>query len=327
MKPYQIFLAIVFVCVFVGLQTPMGSPYYHPAGVEPDSAPMFVADIAAFETALVWSNNTGSQIVEIIIDNFDLDPRDEVAVITQNGTLVIFDDNREKIAKVLISSEPFAMSAMAADAGAAMELLVGTADGFLVIAADQTVLTNISLPNAVRVVSGADIDGDTFDEAVVGCDDWRVYAYEITGVQSWFFPTNAPVRLLDSANVDGVLGDEVLAASTNKRFSLIDGAGSATFENNPASGIEAIAIGDVDGTALLEVFYGTSSGKLSVFTNTGTSVFNTTVADSISALRVGNLVTGGKSEIILGTSGSELRVLNETGGLLWNKTLGAEVSD
>ena len=73
MKPYHAILAIVFVCVIAGISIQATQPGQQPALVMSPYAPHSVAEIAPFNTALVWSTTTGSQVIDIEVANFDSD--------------------------------------------------------------------------------------------------------------------------------------------------------------------------------------------------------------------------------------------------------------
>ncbi|MHA1929256.1 MAG: hypothetical protein ACTSV2_11840, partial [Candidatus Thorarchaeota archaeon] len=137
MKLYQMLIGVAFVVVILGLQVPVTTNTGGQFLDDPLNRHMAISDLTPYEIALVWSNATGSQIVDVVTGNFDGDSRTEVAVITQNGTLVIYDDNNTRIRTIDIGSTPYSLDAILADAGTVHELLIGTDDGFVVIRTDS----------------------------------------------------------------------------------------------------------------------------------------------------------------------------------------------
>ena len=178
MKPYHAILALVFVCALAGISIQATQTGHQPALVMSPYSPHSVAEIAPFDIALVWSSTIGSQVIDIIIDNFDSDANQEVAVITLNGTLFLFDENSTLLWKVSLGSTPRVLTAIDGTASVGKEMLIGTDAGILVIGSDTTVQMNKSTPAPVYAVTGANLDGDVYDEIVVGCDDFYIYAYQ-----------------------------------------------------------------------------------------------------------------------------------------------------
>ena len=156
MKSHYLILAVIGIfVVFFGLQTIGGEIR---SEIEYNGSPndsIIVADLIPYEISLVWTNNTNNQIIDFVAGNFDSDAQEEVAVVTQNGTLYLFDNDGSRIWYKDIESTPYAISKIAADADSKLELLIGTQDGFLVVAANETILTNITLSDEARAVSAA----------------------------------------------------------------------------------------------------------------------------------------------------------------------------
>ncbi len=262
MKPYHLILGLVIVCALVGMQTTAGDASMDLAAFELGRMPLHLSDIAEFEIAEAWTNTTGAQVIDLVVDNFDADANDEVAVLTANGSLYLFDDDGTLLWQVDLGITPYVLAPIAVDAGTTLELLVGTTEGFKVIAADQTVLVDVILGNDVRAVVAADLDGDNEDEVVVGCDDNRVYAYETNSVQLWNYTSNGPVRTVAAGDILGGAADEVLAGSENGRFTLLNSIGTVAFERLASSAVRVLGIGDLAGTVAQEVVFGTSLGDV-----------------------------------------------------------------
>ncbi|TFG31440.1 hypothetical protein EU527_12490, partial [Candidatus Thorarchaeota archaeon] len=326
MKPYHAILALVFVCALAGISIQATQPGHQPALVMSPYSPHSVAEITPFDTALVWSIATGNQVVDIIVDNFDSDARDEVAVITQNGTLFLFDDDATLIWKLKLGSTPRTLTSLDGTASVGQEMLIGTNTGILVVGADKTVQMNMSLPEAVYAVAGANLDGDAFDEVVIGCDDFYVYAFEIDTTPLWSYLSNGRVRLIEVADIDADSRDEIVVASDGGRFTLLQDTGAVVFEKTSTTAIRGVAIGDLTTASDPDVVYGNANGTVHVYEATGTLAYSIQIGEGITALEVGDLVTGGRHELALGTSNAALRVFNSSGGLLWNKTLGGQVN-
>jgi hypothetical protein len=224
MKIYHVIIALLVVCALAGLQFQMTNTGLQPVTItkpQVQQVPYSIAEISPFDTALVWSTTTGNQVVEVVVDNFDADVRDEVAVITNNGTLFLFDDNSTLLWKLKLSSIPHALTSFDGTAATGQEMLIGTDRGILVIGADKTVQMNMSLPESVYAVAGGNLDGDAFEEVIVGCDDFYVYAFEIDTTPLWSYLSNGRVRLLAGADLDADARTEVVVASEGRRFTLL----------------------------------------------------------------------------------------------------------
>ena len=326
MKSHHVILALLAVCVIVGIQMQTTEPSIQPVPVITPQDSNALAEISPFATAAVWTTTTGSQVVGTVSADFDIDSNDEVAVILQNGTLVLFDDNSSLLWRLNLGSTPRAIAAIDGTAVGPLEILVGTNDGVVVVAADKSLLMNMSLPEPVYAVAGANVDGDVYDEVVVGCDDFYVYAYEIDTTPVWDYLSNGRVRLLKAEDVDADGRDEVLAASDARRLTLLQDTGAVIFEKTSGTGITAIGFGDLTIAADLDVVMGNSNGTLSVWRTTGTLEYSRQVKDSIIALDIGQLIAAGNEEVALGTSAGALRVYDSSGTLLWNKTLASQVN-
>ncbi|TFH08265.1 MAG: hypothetical protein E4H14_06765 [Candidatus Thorarchaeota archaeon] len=326
MKPYQAIIALVFVCVLAGVSVRATGPGMIPITVLSPESPNMLAEIAPFETALVWSTTSGSQVNDIVVDNFDADAYEEVAVITQNGTLFLFDEDSTLLWKLGLGSIPHAIAAIDGTASVGKEMLIGTDRGVLVIGANKIVQMNMSLPEPVYAVTGAHLDGDGLEEVVVGCDDFFVYAFEIDSTPLWSYLSNGQVRLLEGADIDSDARTEFIVASQGRRFTLLQDTGAMVFEKTSDTSINVVGIGDLTAAANLDLVYGNSNGTLTVWGSTGTLAYSIQAMDSITALQIGNLITGGRHELAIGTSAAALRIFDSGGVQLWNKTLGGQVN-
>ena len=133
MKPYQAIIALAFVCILAGISIQGTGPGMIPATIVNPESPNTLAEIAPFDTALVWSTTTGSQVNDIVVDNFDADAFDEVAVIDQNGTLYLFDEDSTLLWQLDLGSTPHALAAIDGTASAGKEMLIGTDYGIIVV--------------------------------------------------------------------------------------------------------------------------------------------------------------------------------------------------
>jgi len=97
MKTYHVIIALLLVCALAGFSAQMTNTSLQPVAItsqqvqQVQQVPHSIAEIAPFDTAIVWSTTTGNQVVDVVVDNFDADVRAEVAVIVQNGSLFLFD--------------------------------------------------------------------------------------------------------------------------------------------------------------------------------------------------------------------------------------------
>jgi len=131
MKTYQAIIALAFVCLIAGISIQGTDPGLQPFTVVSPQDTNTIAEIAPFDTALVWSTTVGSQVNDIVVDNFDADANDEVAVIAQNGTLFLFDEDSTLLWQLNLGSTPHAMAAFDGTVAAGKEMLIGTDYGIL----------------------------------------------------------------------------------------------------------------------------------------------------------------------------------------------------
>ncbi|MCK4568602.1 MAG: PQQ-like beta-propeller repeat protein, partial [Candidatus Thorarchaeota archaeon] len=309
MKTYQAIIALLFVCFLAGVSIQGTGPGSIPVTVLSPESPHTVAEIAPFDTALVWSTTVGMQVNDIVVDNFDSDAYDEVAVIAQNGTLFLFDEDSTLLWQLKLGSTPHAMAAIDGTASAGKEILIGTDAGIIVVGADKFVQMNMSLPEPVYAVTGAHLDADGLEEVVVGCDDFYVYAFEIDTTPLWSYLSNGMVRLLDAADIDSDARTEIVAASEGRRFTLLQDTGIEIFNETSPTAINAIATGGLTDDVYLDVAYGNSNGTVRVFNSTGSFAYELQAVDSITALTVGELLTASfRAELALGTSQGNVRI-------------------
>ncbi|NHI90264.1 MAG: hypothetical protein EAX87_12130, partial [Candidatus Thorarchaeota archaeon] len=330
MKTYHVIIALLVVCAVAGMQVQTSNTGVHPVTItnpQVQQVPHALAEIAPFDTAIVWSTSVGNQVVDLVVDNFDADSRDEVAVITQNGTLFLLDDNSTLLWRLNLGSTPHALASFDGTAADGQEILIGTDYGVLVIGADKTVQMNMSLPEPVYAVAGGNFDGDAFEEVVVGCDDFYVYAFDTNTTQLWSYLSNGKVRLIAGANIDTDPQTELVVASQGKRFTLLQDDGSIVFEKTSGTAITVVAMGNLTTTKDWDVLYGNTNGTLNAWNSTGSPALKLELGSSISALRIGDLVTDGGHEFALGTASNQLRVYTSDGVLSWNKTMGGQPND
>ncbi|MHA2080596.1 MAG: hypothetical protein ACW99H_05570, partial [Candidatus Thorarchaeota archaeon] len=248
MKTYHVIIALLVVCGLAGLQVQMTDTGMQPVTItspQVQQVPHSIAEIAPFDTAIVWSTTTGNQVVDVVVDNFDADVRDEVAVIAQNGSLFLFDDDSSLLWRLDLGSTPHTLASFDGTAATGQEILIGTDYGVLVIGADKAVQMNMSLPEPVYAVAGGNFDGDGFEEVVVGCDDFYVYAFEIDTTPLWSYLSNGEVRLIAGADIDSDSRTEVVVASEGKRFTLLQDTGAMVFEKTSTTAINVVAMGDL----------------------------------------------------------------------------------
>ncbi|RLI54107.1 MAG: hypothetical protein DRO87_10655, partial [Candidatus Thorarchaeota archaeon] len=297
MKTYHIVLALLFACAIAGIQMQPTDTDVLPSITITPQAPHAMAEIAPFDTAVVWSTTTGSQIVDLVVANFDGDADDEVAVITQNGSLYLFNESSSLLWKLNLGSAPHAIAAADATAENGLDIVVGTDKGVIVVASNKSVVTNITLPEATYAVTGANLDGDVYDEIVVGCDDFYIYAYEIDTTPVWSYLSNGQVRKIVARDIDADSRDEILGASILRQLVLLEDTGAVAFIKTSDTPINVIGFGDLTPAANLDVVMGNSNGTLTVWDSTGTLAYTKQVIDSITALVTGDLITGGRNEL------------------------------
>ncbi|MHA2150067.1 MAG: hypothetical protein ACXAAN_15580 [Candidatus Thorarchaeota archaeon] len=134
MKTYHVIIALLVVCGLAGLQVQMTDTGMQPVTItspQVQQVPHSIAEIAPFDTAIVWSTTTGNQVVDVVVDNFDADVRDEVAVIAQNGSLFLFDDDSSLLWRLDLGSTPHTLASFDGTAATGQEILIGTDYGVL----------------------------------------------------------------------------------------------------------------------------------------------------------------------------------------------------
>ncbi|TFG09343.1 hypothetical protein EU538_05355, partial [Candidatus Thorarchaeota archaeon] len=279
MKRYHVVLALAVACVIFCLSSPASDPVLRDGLGPKPMRGMETAAISPFDTALVWSNNTGAQVNDIAVAEFDTDGYDETAVITQNGTLYMFEQDGVKAWQMDLGATAYSLAAVSVDLTTPQEILIGTSNGILLVAANQSMLLNQTIPDDVRIVRGADLDGDSLHEIVAGSEDSHIYAYDITGGQLWNYTSNSGVRQLDVADYDQDSQDEILAASQLRRLSLLDDNGSMILEKNLPNAITAIDSGDLIDSADLEAVCVDSEGLIRAYLTNGSLAFSQDIGD------------------------------------------------
>ena len=93
MKSYHLILTIITFVVFFGINALSEEVEPVLGYIDVSEESFVVADLIPYEISLVWSNTTENQLVDFVIGNFDSDIRDEVAAVSQNGTLFLFDED------------------------------------------------------------------------------------------------------------------------------------------------------------------------------------------------------------------------------------------
>ncbi len=107
-------------------------------------------------------------------------------------------------------------------------------DGFPVHLAEGRLFGTGDPPTAPPVPTAVitmDVDGDGFEEAVVGTEDGRIYAVNLVAGDAdapslaWYFQVSAAVGSLAAADMDGEPGDEILASSEDGLVHVVGAVG------------------------------------------------------------------------------------------------------
>ncbi|MEM2143250.1 MAG: PQQ-binding-like beta-propeller repeat protein, partial [Candidatus Thorarchaeota archaeon] len=305
----------------------------HAGAVMPDSVTdittvedcMYVSDIPTFATALVWTTNTASQTVAVVLDNFDYDSNLEVVAATSMSQLLHYSETGQLIWGYGLGAVPVALAGLSADSTGPREICVATSSGIAVIGANRSLLTSIPIFGGVSSLAVANIDADVLDEIVVGSDLGVIYAFKANGIQSWNVSTSGRILRVVTGNFDVDSQAEILVSSSTGKLLLLDNNGTVLFEKSLSSGTSAIASGDLLGTPAQEAIYVDGDRTVRVAHSNGTVAYSLTLSDRVTALVAVDVVAGGKNELVVGTSAGLVGVYAGTGSSLWSSNATASV--
>ena len=72
MKTYHAIIALLVVCGLAGMLVQTNDTGLQPVTItspQVQQTPHALAEIAPFDTAIVWSTTTGNQVVDVVVDN------------------------------------------------------------------------------------------------------------------------------------------------------------------------------------------------------------------------------------------------------------------
>lgn len=135
-------------------------------------------------------------------------------------------------------------------------------------------------PPAPTAMIAMDVDGDGFEEAVVGTEDGRVYAVNIVdgdeGAPSlaWYFQVSAAVGALAAAEMDGEPGDELLVSTRDGLVHVVGAVGVCLEIEYPAQGEcvptgEFVVRGRSCGVDSVDVFGAGAPGSANIVARSG----------------------------------------------------------
>jgi hypothetical protein len=68
MRHRHILLALAFVFIMAGLSTVAGNPSVQPTAILQRGGSAALSDLTPFDVAEVWTQATGSQVVDVVVD-------------------------------------------------------------------------------------------------------------------------------------------------------------------------------------------------------------------------------------------------------------------
>ena len=142
-------------------------------------------------------------------------------------------------------------------------------------------------PPVPTAVIAMDVDGDGFEEGVVGTEDGRVYAVNLAAGDdgpslAWYFQVSAGVGALAAADVDGEAGDEILVSTRDGLVHVVGAVGVCLAIEYPTDGLcvptgEFVVRGRSCGVASVDVYGAGSPGTADIVATGGTWAGSVTI--------------------------------------------------
>lgn len=167
----------------------------------------------------------------------------------------------------------------------------------------------------VRVLFGADVDGDKRQELICGTESWHFYALNNAGGKLWQFECvhDATCGAATDFEMDGK--QEVLAGTRYYSWHGVAPDGRALWHYRTPSGPHAtcVASGDLDGSNTPEVVFGGADGNLHVLSTKGASLWLANTGDEVTDVAI-----AGKQVFAASTS-FNLFAFDGRGRRLWRR--------
>ncbi len=168
----------------------------------------------------------------------------------------------------------------------------------------------------------ADLDNDGQPEIIIGCDNWRTYAFDRNGKELWRYEVIHPVRALEIADIDGNGKPDVLVGTGYMWATVLNEKGEKSWGGRFGFGCRAInAVRNGKGRTC-NVLIGIDSGLLTFHNDRGTELARFFTGDEIFMIEPAAEVNGSQDAFVASYNGFIYR-FSADGKRLWSKALSA----
>jgi hypothetical protein len=164
----------------------------------------------------------------------------------------------------------------------------------------------------VRLVFGADLDGDGKQELICGTESWHFYALDSRGKERWHYEGVHASTCGVAADLDGDGKQEVLAGTEYYWWHAIgpDGKRSWNYRATVGPHANCVATGDLNGDGKQAVVFGGADGNLHALDAAGKPLWKFNTGDEVTGVAVaaGRVFAASKSFNLYGVNGAGKRL-------------------
>ncbi len=173
----------------------------------------------------------------------------------------------------------------------------------------------------------ADLDGDGYEEVVVGSYDKHVYALTRDGQMLWRYRAGAAIYAVDAGDLDGDGRAEVVVGADDNQVHALRSDGEALWRYRTGSRVITVLTADLDGDGSGEVLAGSWDRALYLLDATGELRWQSSTDEALSVLRCADLDDDGELEIVAGSQGGDVYLVSPEGQVCWRYRTGGYVRE